>query len=77
MEQCKQLIEELKEQLQVSVQGEGKMRRMAEESQSELQEWEGWHQLLTEQVRWLVAFHVVKPFNPKMPENWLSMYASV
>ena len=53
------------------------MRRMAEESQSELQEWKGWHQLLTEQVRWLVAFHVVKPFNPKMPENWLSMCASV
>ena len=50
MEQCKQLIEELKEQLQVSVQGEGKMRRMAEESQTELQEWKGRHQLLTEQV---------------------------
>ena len=50
MDQCKQLIEELKEQLQVSVQGEGKMRRMAEESQTELQEWKGRHQLLTEQV---------------------------
>ena len=59
MEQCKQLIEELKEQLQVSVQGEGKMRGMAEESQSELQEWKGRHQLLTEQVRYLVALSVV------------------
>ena len=58
MEQCKQLIEELKEQLQVSVQGEGKMRGMAEESQSELQEWKGRHQLLTEQVRYLVALSV-------------------
>ena len=55
MERCKQLIEELKEQLQVSVQGEGKMRRMSEESQSELQEWRGRHQMLTEQVRRLVA----------------------
>ena len=55
MERCKQLIEELKEQLQVSVQGEGKMRRMSEESQSELQEWKGRHQMLTEQVRKLVA----------------------
>ena len=55
MERCKQLIEELKEQLQVSVQGEGKMRRMSEESQSELQEWKGQHQMLTEQVRRLIA----------------------
>ena len=47
---CLIRVEELKEQLQVSVQGEGKMRRMSEESQSELQEWKGRHQMLTE--RW-------------------------
>ena len=51
MEHCKQLIHELKEQLQVSVQSEGQMRSMAEESQSELQELKSQHQLLSEQVR--------------------------
>ena len=56
MEHCKQLIHELKEQLQVSVQSEGQMRSMAEESQSELQELKSQHQLLSEQVRQSVRF---------------------
>ena len=59
MEHCKQLIHELKEQLQVSVQSEGQMRSMAEESQSDdLQELKSQHQLLSEQVRKLVQFIV-------------------
>ena len=58
MEHCKQLIHELKEQLQVSVQSEGQMRNMAEESQSELQELKSQDQLLSEQVRQSVRFVV-------------------
>ena len=59
MEHCKQLIHELKEQLQVSVQSEGQMRSMAEESQSdEVQELKSQHQMLSEQVRKSVRFVV-------------------
>ena len=50
MERCQRLIRELKEQLQASEKGEEQMRKMAEESQCELQELKSQHRLLSEQV---------------------------
>lgn len=59
MERCQQLIEELKEQLQASMQSGGQMRNMAEESQCEIQELKSQRQMLREQVNCSVPLFFV------------------